>query len=197
MKPAAVVLAAGAGSRFGGGKVTALLGGRPLLAHLLDSLSGMGLEVVGVTRDGDEGARSLFADYGFQVTSIPPGPQSASLRAGVSAAGDVPAFLILLGDQPMVGRPEIEAVLAAWEGGAKAALVDGGEGPQPPAVFDRSLRDRLLALEGDRGAKSVALGLGDGLTILSLPPGPWMTDIDTEEELSRLERTLSGGGGDT
>ena len=35
---AAVILAAGAGSRFGGGKIRAPLDGRPLLAHVLSAV---------------------------------------------------------------------------------------------------------------------------------------------------------------
>ena len=40
----AVVLAAGAGSRFGGRKLEARIAGRPMLQHVLDSLAEAGLE---------------------------------------------------------------------------------------------------------------------------------------------------------
>ena len=40
----AVVLAAGAGSRFGGGKLLASLEGRPVLQHVLDRLAEAGVE---------------------------------------------------------------------------------------------------------------------------------------------------------
>jgi len=192
VRPAALVLAAGAGSRFGGGKVTASLGGRPLLAHLLDTLSGLDLKVIGVIREGDEAARSLFEERRFRVTAIPPGEQSDSIRAGVRSIGRSRAYLILLADQPLVGKDEIQAVLEAWEEGAQAVLLDGGRGPQPPAAFDGSLREALLQLKGDRGAKRMALGLGASLAVIRVPAGLWMVDVDTPQELSELEKALGG-----
>src|SRR6266545_5615426 len=40
----AIVLAAGAGSRFGGGKLLAKLSGKPLLQHVLDRVAEAGME---------------------------------------------------------------------------------------------------------------------------------------------------------
>ena len=52
---AAIVLAAGAGSRFGGGKLLAPLEGRPILQHVLERLEIAGLHevVVVVGEDAD------------------------------------------------------------------------------------------------------------------------------------------------
>jgi len=57
---AAIVLAAGAGSRFGGGKLLASLEGRPILQHVLERLEAADLDevivVVGADADAVEGA---------------------------------------------------------------------------------------------------------------------------------------------
>ena len=50
-----LVLAAGAGSRFGGGKLLARIGGRPVLQHVLDALAeaGVGESVVVLGHDAE------------------------------------------------------------------------------------------------------------------------------------------------
>ncbi len=190
MRPVAIVLAAGRGERFGGRKLLAPFHGRPLITFLLDTLRTVGeLRVVVVIREGDLGLEREVA--GAEVTFVPAGPQSASIVAGVGAAGEAPSYLVLLADQPLVDRASIASVLEAWRNGAKAVLMDGGAGPQPPAVFDASLRGRLLALRGDIGAKAVALEAGAGLFVVRREGGLWMEDIDTPEDLERLERLTS------
>ena len=190
MRPVAIVLAAGRGERFGGSKLLAPFHGRPLIRFLLDTLCTVGeLRVVVVIREGD---RILEREVsGAEVAFVPAGPQSASIVAGVEAAGEAPSYLILLADQPFVDRASVESVLGAWRDGATAVLMDGGEGPQPPAVFDASLRHHLLALRGDTGAKAVALEAGAGLFVVHRERGLWMEDVDTEEDLERMERLTS------
>jgi len=51
-----LVLAAGAGSRFGGGKVLASIGGRPVLQHVLDALAAAGIDEVIVVLGRDAAA---------------------------------------------------------------------------------------------------------------------------------------------
>ena len=57
----AVVLAAGAGSRFGGGKLLAPLDGRPILQHVMDRLAASGIEdvVVVVGEDAADLERAI------------------------------------------------------------------------------------------------------------------------------------------
>ena len=72
---AAVVLAAGAGSRFGGGKLLAPLEGRPILQHVLERLEGAGLDdvvvVVGDDADALEDGHRLAAQPGASSTRRP------------------------------------------------------------------------------------------------------------------------------
>ncbi|MEI7744839.1 MAG: NTP transferase domain-containing protein, partial [Chloroflexota bacterium] len=53
MRTVGVVLAAGAGTRFGSLKMLAPLGGQPLLQHVLDALSVAGIADVVVVLGGD------------------------------------------------------------------------------------------------------------------------------------------------
>src|SRR4029079_15973931 len=101
---AAIVLAAGAGSRFGGGKLLAPLEGRAILQHVLERLEAAALEevivFVGADADAVEGAIDASAAR-LVVNPVPDEGLSSSLKVGVGAlSDDADAALIALGDRP-------------------------------------------------------------------------------------------------
>nr|WP_246385315.1 nucleotidyltransferase family protein [Armatimonas rosea] len=79
---------------------------------------------------------------------------AASLRAGIMAAGDCDAALVMLCDQPRVTTELLQALLQAWEPGSIVAS-DYGEALGPPCVFDRAYFPELLTLTGDSGARKL------------------------------------------
>ena len=114
---AAIVLAAGAGSRFGGGKLLAPLEGRPILEHVLERLEGAGLrDVVVVVRD-DAPQLETAVDWGSARRVVNPTPEaglSSSLKVGIGAlSADVDAALITLGDQPLLPARAVRALIDA------------------------------------------------------------------------------------
>lgn len=159
-----VVLAAGAGSRFGGGKQLAELDGRPLLEHALAAAAAAPeLErrfvVLGANSERILAAVDLHGHEPVLACDWSEG-LSASLRAGVGAARDVGAnaVLITLGDQPRIGPPAIARVVAARGGptGQSRAIRASYEGkPGHPTLLEESLFDTVLALSGDEGARGV------------------------------------------
>ena len=85
-----LVLAAGAGSRFGGGKLLATIGGRPVLQHVLDALAeaGVGESVVVLGRDAERIEAAI--DWGGARRVVNPDPErglSSSLQVGFDAIG--------------------------------------------------------------------------------------------------------------
>jgi CTP:molybdopterin cytidylyltransferase MocA len=170
-----IVLAAGAGSRFGAGvKQLAEIDGRPLLQHVLD-VAGDRLDplvlVLGAHADEILSRVQLGGAQPVICESWSDG-QSASLQAGVRALGDVDAALVLLGDQPYITREAIEAILARSPGPARASY--GGE-PGHPVLLSRAELDRVADLTGDEGARSLLQdAVSVDCTALADP-----TDIDT------------------
>jgi CTP:molybdopterin cytidylyltransferase MocA len=127
---AAVVLAAGAGSRFGGPKQALLL--PEVLRRVRESSVA---DVLVVT-----GAHPLETDA--RVVRCPDwelGP-GASLRCGLAALDeDVEAGVVVLADGPDLSPEAIDRVVEAWRGGAGevvAASYDGDRGH--PVVLARS-----------------------------------------------------------
>lgn len=111
----AIVLAAGAATRFGGRKLEARVDGKPVLQHVLDALGEAGFDdpVVVVPPDPPAGI-----DWRRGKRVVNPAPErglSSSLQLGWAraAAAEPPldAVLVALGDQPLL-HPEVVRALA-------------------------------------------------------------------------------------
>ena len=132
--PGAVVLAAGAGSRFSarpGGKLLADLAGRPVLEHVLAALREYGPEatVVVVGHGWERIERSIAWAGELRVRNPEPDRGiSSSLQVGLRTLASLPGWLdgafIVLGDQPLV-RPAVLRALAL----AAATVPRQGAGP--------------------------------------------------------------------
>ena len=152
----ALVLAAGRARRFGSPKQLALIDGRPLLAHVLETAAPYDPLVV-LGAHADEVRRGV--DVGdFIVNDHWAQGQSSSLRIGIAALEPVDRVLVLLGDMPFITREVIEAVL---EPGATARATYDGL-PGHPVVLDRTVLDRVARSARRRGRPGTARGLHRG-----------------------------------
>jgi molybdenum cofactor cytidylyltransferase len=177
-----LVLAAGEGSRFEGGvKQLAPLDGRPLLEHALAAISELDPRVVVLGHAAQEilatvdlfGARPVICETWSEG-------QSASLRAGVEALGDVDAVVIVLGDQPRITKAAVAAVAAA-PGTARASY--GGR-PGHPIRLDRTVLERVGELRGDVGFREILARVVTREVEVGGLADP--ADVDTREELAKL-----------
>lgn len=182
----AVVLGAGAGSRFAGDehKLLATLEGRPLIwwatQHALDAgfdevlvvegsveLSGSVPEAVSVVRNHE------WADG-----------QSRSLHVAVRYASmyGYTAVVIGLGDQPYV-PPEAWRLVAGSD--SPIAIADFGHEQTPPVRLSADVWD-LLPLDGDEGARQLLASRPEMVTRITCPGKA--VDVDTLNTLDRVRR---------
>ncbi len=188
----AILLAAGAGSRFGGEKLLATYGGRPLIEAPLSNLADAPVdETVVVVGDAAQRIREACEPYGFEVVENPDwaGGISTSVKAGLRALGpDRRAAIVLLADQPLVGGGAVERLLAAFEEGARVAAATYGGELRNPVLFTREVWPLLMTeLSGDEGARSF---LRRHPELVRRVPCDGMgdpADVDTAEDLRRLE----------
>ena len=158
MTTAAVVLAAGAGSRFGGGKLRALLHGRPILAHVVAAARAAGLDPIAVVVPPTGELDDVDLGEVRRVTNPNPAEGlSSSVRLGLRALeldNAVEAAAILPGDQPLV-RPEVivELLEALAASPATPFVVPryADDGAPNPILARRSIWRLADELAGDRG----------------------------------------------
>ncbi|MDQ3841118.1 MAG: nucleotidyltransferase family protein [Actinomycetota bacterium] len=192
----AVLLAAGAGSRFGGGKLLAPFGGRSLIEATLSGLHGAPVDeiMVVVGKDAEE-LRSVCEPYGARVIENPDWARglSTSVRAGLLAcAPRARAVVVALADQPLVGVQAVARLVETFEDGAKAAVATYGGEPRNPVLFAREVWPLLLReLSGDKGARVFLARHPELVTEVPCDDVADPTDVDTVEDLRRLEGEVS------
>jgi molybdenum cofactor cytidylyltransferase len=187
-----VVLAAGAGRRFGGGKLLVPFAGAPLIRRTAGLVCGAGFaEVVVVT--GADSAAIIAALEGLACRPIcaPDWDEgmAASLRAGIAAlAPDAAGVFIFLGDMPLVpaGLCGELAGLAAQSGYAARPVIGGKLGH--PAAFMRAAFADLAGLSGDTGANRLLAQRTSGVAYLDTAETGALIDIDAPGDLAAAER---------
>ena len=194
------MLAAGGGSRFGGGKLLAEFGGQPLISVVLDNLREAPIDEIIVVVGADaHRLREVCERYGVRTVDNEGWArgQSTSVLAGLRACGgETRAAVVLLGDQPLLGAEVLERLVEAFAGGAKVAVATYGGRRRNPVLFSRGVWPLLEAeLDGDEGARSV-LRRHPGL-VVEVPCDEVgdPADVDTREDLSRLAE-MRGAAGD-
>lgn len=164
---AAIILAAGSSSRMGEGrhKLQLPIGGRPVLAHVVETvLASQARPVVVVLGHEATQVRALLADEEGEALTIVENPDyrqgmSTSIHAGVRALLDNPGVggaLIVLGDQPLMTTHIIDSLIEAKrssEARIVAPLYEGKRGS--PVLFDANLFAELLQVTGDQGGREV------------------------------------------
>jgi molybdenum cofactor cytidylyltransferase len=182
-----MVLAAGAATRFGGGKQLAMLDGRPLLEHAVRAMMAAPLGRVLVILGA--GAEDVIA--GVDLHGAEPlvcerweEGQSASLACGLAELADYEAVVVTLGDQPRVSPDAIRRVIASRGNRAAAVRATYGGEPGHPVLLEHELFERLRNVSGDHGARNLLLSVRTrDVPCDDLGGG---SDVDTRAQLDAL-----------
>jgi molybdenum cofactor cytidylyltransferase len=180
---AGLILAAGAGTRFGEApKLLAQLDGRPLLEWAVRAQCEVAAlsEVVVVlgARASEVLARVEFGRARAVVCEDWEAGQAASLRRGLQELGAFCKVVVTLGDQPLITAALIARL--AGEAGGTRAVFDGR--PGHPVVLGPRQIAGLRSLRGDHGARDVLRG-GPVIEAGHLCSG---RDVDTPDDLEEI-----------
>ena len=157
-----LVLAAGAGTRFGSSKQLAQLDGRPLVEHSIEAMTASPVErVVVVLGAAAEQVLGGVDAHGAAliVCSRWAEGQSASLACGLAELSDCEAVVVTLGDQPRMSPEAIRRVIAARAEGIDAVRATYSDEPGHPVLLESTLFDRMRDVSGDHGARNLLLSV--------------------------------------
>lgn len=187
----ALVLAAGAGRRFGGGKLLADLDGAPVIRRTTQAVLAAGFsDVIVATGDQHRGIVGTLDGLACRIVHTPGWEEgmAASIRTGSAALmpGSKGLF-VFLGDMPLVpaGLCGELARLAQDSGYAARPRVAGRPG-HPVCFVGDAVRD-LASLESDQGAAHILKRRTD-VAYLDTDETGAILDIDTPEDLAIIER---------
>lgn len=194
---AAIVLAAGLGSRMGGGKLTAMLDGRPLVCHAAEAaLASRADPLIVVVGHDEEAVRRALAGLPVRFVTNPAYRTgiAGSLAAGISAVPDTAeGAVVLLGDMPRIGAGHIDRLIAAFglEVGRGICVPTHGGRRGNPVLWARRHFARLRALSGDAGGRTLFAASAADICEVPMADDSVLVDIDAPEALAdaaRLDR---------
>jgi molybdenum cofactor cytidylyltransferase len=182
---AAIVLAAGAGKRFGGDKLSARFRGEPLIAHAIRA-----------ARAAPVGRVLVVCPERLEIGDWPGVPEvaalhiasaelSASLKAGIAAVADCDGAFVFLGDMPLI--PDDLAADLGKALNANFAAVPRWQGrPGHPVLLAARAFPAIGHLSGDEGAGRLLKSREDVAFVDCADEGV-LLDIDRAEDIARLE----------
>ncbi|MFB6069741.1 MAG: molybdenum cofactor guanylyltransferase [Halanaeroarchaeum sp.] len=205
---AAVILAGGYGTRFGGPeKAVVDVAGRPMISRVLEAVGPVVDEVVVNAREDQREAIDAALSggdtpYRYALDEVPDRGPLAGIATGLSAT-EAEYSLVVACDMPLVD-PAFVAHLFERAAGHDAAIPvqrrGGSDWPQPLQAVYRTTRMQAVARE------SLAEGLDsplDAIERLGFVPvsigeapdgvdGTTLWNVNTREELRDVERRLAG-----
>jgi CTP:molybdopterin cytidylyltransferase MocA len=188
MDLAAVILAAGAGSRFGAPKAATRIGSRTMVEIVVDTAIAAGLSPVIVVAPS-----SLTIPEAVQVVrnDAPEQGMSRSLRLGVAAVpAEAEAVVVLLADQPTVTVEHIRG-LDGWRGATPVVATNADGVLGPPVILEREAFTLVEGLGGDTGLRELLRSDPTLVTAVDHAPLP---DVDTAADLAAITEACPGCG---
>lgn len=139
------ILAAGQGSRMGGGlpKVLQSVAGRPMLSWVVDAAQRLSPDTIVVVAGAQMALlRSALGDASSEslswVSQDPPRGTADALRCGLGAVQDASQVLVLYGDVPLIQAESLSALIDATPPGGLGLL---SMQPEDPCGFGRVIRN--------------------------------------------------------
>jgi CTP:molybdopterin cytidylyltransferase MocA len=186
---AAVVLAAGAGTRFGAPKASVRIGTRTMVEAVADTAATAGLRPVIVVVPG---SMSPPAGSTAVVNDAPEAGLSRSLQLGFAAVPPAcAAAVVLLGDQPTV-RPTTVGALLDARGITPIVAVRAEGRVGPPVLLERDAFAFVADLGGDAGLRHVLEDRPELVTAVDRDRHDH--DVDVPADLERVTEACPGCG---
>ncbi|HEY3433685.1 MAG TPA: nucleotidyltransferase family protein [Rhodocyclaceae bacterium] len=183
-----ILLAGGSSSRFGSDKLLhPLKDGTPLALASARRLQEACERVLIVLRPGKDALAQQLIAEGFEVitTAASLHGMGHSLAAGVSASAEAPGWIIALADMPFIAASTHRRIAAALETGGSIAAptFEGHRGH--PVGFARHWYEKLSALTGDEGARSLLAAAPHAIVHCEVEDRGILRDVDTPEDLHK------------
>lgn len=180
-----VIMASGLGKRFGGNKLMADFGGQPMIARILAATEGIFDRRVVVTRHED--VALLCREQGIEVVLHDLPNRNDTVRLGLEAVGDVDGCLFCPGDQPLLRKETVAALVSDWKKEPDFICRTVFENqPGAPILFPKWAFPELLSLPEGKGGGLLTKKYPERVRLHPVRDRYELIDVDTRENLMKL-----------
>ncbi|MEF3047357.1 nucleotidyltransferase family protein [Pseudotabrizicola sp. L79] len=189
-----LVLAAGSSSRMAPrDKLLETVDGRPLLERITRFAVETGALVTVVLPPDRPLRRAALSRMPVRkvIAQTAAEGMAESLKAGLAEMPTGGGVMLLLADMPELTSEDLKTMIDAARANPDAILRATSDQGQPghPVIFPASLRDSLMQITGDQGARDLISAHQDRLILVPLPAQHAVTDLDTPEAWSQWRQT--------
>ena len=191
IKKGILLLAAGAGKRFGGDKLSAVVDGQPMFVRAMDVIDAQTDVAHRIVVTGQPSILSEGKLRGWDVV-INENPEkgiSWSIRLGMEQmlkeVPDLDGILFMVCDQPWLTKETVGRMLTQFEKGILSLSYNGRSGN--PVLFSKDYFEELMTLEGDVGGRQVMNRHKAEIYYLEIFNERELRDVDRREELNEQE----------
>ena len=185
-KTGCVIMASGLGKRFGGNKLMADFGGKPMIQRALEATEGLFSRRVVVTRHESVARRCREQNVEVVLHDLP--HRSDTVRLGLEALGELDVCMFLPGDQPLLRRETVAMLLENWmENPDRIIRPAYEENEGSPVLFPAWAFPELKDLPEGKGG-GVVIKKHPGMLCRVPVADPFeLADADTPETLEMLK----------
>jgi molybdenum cofactor cytidylyltransferase len=184
-----LIPAAGASERLGQAKQLVQYKGRSLLQNAVDVADSLTpLEIIVVTGAHATTVKETLQDASVKWVHNPEWStgMGGSIAMGATAINpESTGLMILLSDQWRIQTQDLQKLAQTWQSDPSRIVVAKADGHyMPPVIFPSACFDRLQALKGHEGARSLFKAFPERLTAVPIPNAAF--DLDTQDQLDKL-----------
>lgn len=189
MSVSIVIPAAGSSSRMRGkDKLLQLVHGVPLLRLVAERAQRVSSDVI-VALPKESDRRRALDGLAVTIVSVdsPSDGMSASLMAGVTCVSrHATGIMILPADMPDISEDDLSNIVQHFDKSREITRGVSETGVAGhPVVFPISLKDELMKLHGDTGARDLIANRK--VVLVELPSDHALVDLDTPEDWARWQ----------
>lgn len=181
-----VIMASGLSKRFGTNKLMEDFHGKPMVQRALDATEGLFTKRVVVTRH--ESVAALCREQKVDVTVHALPGRNDTVRLGLEALADMDACMFLPGDQPLLRRETVAALLESWKEAPDRIIRPAFEDREgSPVLFPAWSFPELKNLPEGKGGGAVLKKYPGRVRLVMISDPFELADADTPEMLEILK----------
>ncbi len=191
IKIGCVLMAAGNAKRFGDNKLDKTIGDKSLIDRALSCIPKEKLYKVVVVTQYDE-VMQKASNHGFIAVKNehPDFGISHTIKLGIEVLKDCDAIMFMVSDQPLLKKESVWNMIDYYVQNHDFIVGMSYNGVRGnPCIFPKEFFDELKKLKEDHGGNTVIRKHEDRLKLFEATHPDELSDIDTKDDLRKLENT--------